>query len=111
MGEKINPIYTVDIPLVYPRFAPAFVGSVLSLKTNIQGNIYKRLNYLTSLYYFHLNSPEYNRFVETRFLIAYVKNNKLTLIGGTQIIYGQYPFGDQFNIIPYFDLIYSFGKK
>jgi hypothetical protein len=111
LGEKINPIYTVDIPLIYPRFAPAFIGPVVSLKSNIQGKLYRRFQYQTSLDFFHINGKESQTFIENKMLFGYAKNDKIKFLGGVILSHGQYPFGNQSNIIPYFNVIFTFGKK
>jgi hypothetical protein len=110
-GQKISSVYTVDLPIIYPRFAPAFIEPVISFKTNFQGKIYWRFQYLTSADYFYVNGPEFNNFIENKWLLAYAKTNKLKLLGGAIITYGQYPFGNQTNIIPYMNVVYTIGRK
>jgi hypothetical protein len=39
LGTKINRLYSIDMPIIYNRFAPAFENAMFSLKSNLQASI------------------------------------------------------------------------
>ena len=107
-GKKIDEIYSVDIPMVYPRFAPAFTGSVGSIKTNLQGKLYKRFQYMINLDYYKVINHRFSNFFEGNLMLVYTKSNKFKICAGPIFVFGEYPFGKQWNIIPLLNLYYTF---
>jgi hypothetical protein len=107
IGPKIDKTYSVDLPLVYQRFAPAFVGSNINIKNNIQGKLYKKLSYIAMLDFYFINDEKIKIFNETSAMLMLSKTNKFKALVGSKLIYGQYPFGNQFNLIPNFNLVYT----
>ena len=111
LGTKINRLYSIDMPIIYNRFAPAFENAVFSLKTNLQGKITKRFNYMATFDYYYINSNQFSNFIETSIIGVFAKSTRFKFCLGPKLVYGQYPFGNQINILPYFNIIFNGSIK
>lgn len=111
LGNKINKLYSIDLPIIYNRFAPAYENSVFSLKTNLQGKITKKFNYIATFDYYYINSNQSSNFIETSIIGVFSKSNRFKFCLGPKLVYGQYPFGNQVNILPYFNIIFNGSIK
>jgi len=109
-GKAIGNLYSVDIPIVYQRFAPAFTGPVIGFKTNAQGRLFRKFQYLVQANFFQLTGGVKSRFTEGSAMAVYTPGRKWGIAAGTKLTYGTYPFGRQFNSIPFIDIHCLFGK-
>ena len=90
---------------------PAFENAVFSLKSNLQGKITKRFNYMASFDYYYINSNQFSNFIETSIIGVFAKSTRFKFCLGPKLVYGQYPFGNQINILPYFNIIFNVSIK
>ena len=111
LGTKINRLYSIDMPIIYNRFAPAFENAVFSLKTNLQGKITNRFNYMATFDYYYINNNQFSNFIETSIIGVFAKSTRFKFCLGPKLVYGQYPFGNQINILPYFNIIFNGSIK
>lgn len=109
-GRKIGNLYTVDMPLVYQRFAPAFTGPVIAFKTNVQGRVFRKFQYLAHANLFQLTGNISSVFAEGGVMAVYAPGRKWKIAAGTILTYGKYPFGKQLNIIPNINVYCQLGR-
>lgn len=109
-GKAIGHLYTVDLPLVYQRFAPAFTGPVIGFKTSLQGKVFRKFQYLVHAKYFQLTGSAVSGLVEGGALAVYAPGRRWKFAAGGMMTYGKYPFGRQVHIIPDFNVYFQLGK-
>ncbi|MBU1221949.1 hypothetical protein KKF34_08455 [Myxococcota bacterium] len=102
---------TVDMPLVYSRTAHWYEDNWYArVGIDIQGSINEWITYLIDIDYFFLPSyPSYINIEHKGALRFLFKKGRYGIVAGYKMVFGTYPFGKQFHIIPFADFTFRFN--
>lgn len=102
---------TVDMPLVYTRSAHWYEDNWYArFGVDIQGSITDWITYLADIDYFFLPSnPSYINIEHKGALRFLFKKGRYGVVAGYKMVFGTYPFGKQFHIIPFADFTFRFN--
>ena len=107
-GCELDKRHLVDLPLVYPRMAIYHHG--IAANTGIDLDYYHSEKIYLKIDLDLLFLPEEDIFSEHKLLINYHFSTKYTLSVGYKLTYGNYPYGDQWDIFPLIDFIWQWEK-
>ena len=99
---------TIDLPLVYPRLQPFYEGFGLDYGVNVTANIVRNFYTDTQFELFHFPGSDENLAFEYSTLYSWRKSSGFQISGGFKAIYGKYPFGSQWRLLPMFDMKWRF---
>ncbi len=105
---------TIDMFLLYPRTAPFHGDFVYTLSLDIDGLIWNKLYYSIDLDYYNnlainiYNSEGIGSSYEHKFMLIWKNSKTFSIYAGYKLIYGNYPYGSQLNIVPLVDLAWGF---
>ncbi len=71
----------------------------------------KRFNYMATFNYYYINSNKFSNFIEISFIGIFSKSNRFKFCIGPKLVYDQYPFVNQINILPNFNVIFNGSIK
>lgn len=110
---EVDPASTIDMPVFYPRMAQYYEGSVFRIETNMTGKIIKKIFYEEYLRIFLVTRNQNNFFFENNGYINFLTGKCFNIKIGYNLSYGEYPFGNQWQLWPAFDFIFgnSFRKR
>jgi hypothetical protein len=99
-GGDLDPLSTIDIPLVYPRLAVYYNGWGLRLGSDYVAPIKGRWSGFVDGDVFLYPGSSSALFFETKVLLIWTKSSRLRLMVGYKLTYGKYPFGSHWQILP-----------
>jgi hypothetical protein len=105
---------TIDMFLLYPRTAPFHGDFVYILSLDIDGLIWYKLYYSIDIDYYNnlpvniYNSKGIGSTYEHKFMLIWKNSKAFSIYAGYKLIYGNYPYGNQLNIMPLADLAWGF---
>ena len=99
-GSDLEPLSTIDIPLVYPRLAVYYNGWGLRLGSDYVAPIKGRWSGFIDGDVFLYPGSSSALFFETKVLLIWTKSSRLRLMVGYKLTYGKYPFGSHWQILP-----------
>jgi hypothetical protein len=110
-GRKLDKQATIDLPVVYPRLAPLYSGAGLRLGSDIRGLVSGNWQYKFGILSFIIPGEKGNFFIENEGLILKTLNNRCAVSAGYKICYGEYPFGNQWHLLPVIDFVLRSKNK
>lgn len=99
-GKDLNPLSTIDIPVVYPRLAVYYNGWGMRFGADYSQSLKGRWSGFIDGDLFLYPGGSYALFYESKIMLIWTKSSRLRLIFGYKITYGEYPFGDHWQIVP-----------
>ncbi len=105
----LDPLATIDFPLIYPRTSHLFNTCTFRLGADIRGKIKRSWGYWFDVQFFVVPVHEHNFFMENTGTIMCNLGKNFRLKAGYKLCYGDYPFGKQWHLLPTLDLV--FGSK
>ena len=101
----LNPVSSIDLPLVYHRLGVYYNGWGVHSGVDIQKSLNSKLNVFFDLDLILL--PGYNGAysIENKILLSWNKSNKFKVTTGFKSVYGDFPYGKDFRILPYFPVL------
>ena len=99
-GKNLNPLSTIDIPLVYPRLAVYYNGWGLRFGADYSRSLVGRWSGFIDGDLFLYPGGSYALFYESKIMFIWTKSSRLRFMFGYKITYGEYPFGDHWQIVP-----------
>lgn len=106
----LDPRSTIDLPVIYPRLAVFYNQPEFEIGIDFRGKFIPRFGWLFNVQNFILCGTEENFFLENKGLLAYTsKKETLRIEAGYKLCFGRYPAGPQWNLMPFFDLIFGIG--
>lgn len=105
----LDPLATVDMPIIYPRNAHLFNTCTFRLGADIRGKIKRSWSYMFDFQFFVLPVKKHNFFMENTGVIMCNWGKNFRFKGGYKLCYGDYPFGKQWHLLPTLDIV--FGSK
>ena len=102
---------TIDLPLVYPRFAVYFNHPEFDLGVDFRGKFAPRFGWIFAVQNYILSGTVHNYFLENKGDLVYTsQKDHFRLQAGYRICYGEYPDGQRWHLLPDIDLIFGIGK-
>ena len=99
-GGDLDPASTIDVPLVYPRLAVYYNGWGLRLGADYMAPIKGRWSGFVDGDVFLYPGSASALFFETKALLVWTKSSRLRFMVGYKITYGEYPFGNHWQMLP-----------
>ena len=99
-GSDLNPLSTIDVPLVYPRLSVYYNGWGLRFGADYATSLTGRWSGFIDGDLFLYPGSSYGLFYESKILLIWTKNHRFRLMLGYKITYGEYPHGAHWQIIP-----------
>ncbi|MBI79438.1 MAG: hypothetical protein CMQ51_03345 [Gammaproteobacteria bacterium] len=103
----LNSLSTIDLPLVYHRLGVYYNGWGVHSGFDVQKYFYKKFNFIFDLDLVLLPGYEGVYSFENKFLLSWNKSDKFKIMTGYKLVLGEYPYGKDFRILPYFPIIES----
>ena len=107
-GCELDKRHLVDFPLAYPRMAIYHYGISANSGVDFDYNHSEKL--AIKMDFDILFLPEEDIFFEHKLLCNYQFSTKYTLSTGYKLTYGNYPYGEQWDIFPLIDLSWKWKK-
>jgi hypothetical protein len=99
----------IDYPLAYHRLAVYLHGYGMRFGLDFQGNISGKFYYVIDADYQFIPGVKFNKAFESKGMIHWRFSNFSALCAGYKLIYGEYPYGDEWNIfLPMIDYQFAF---
>ena len=105
----LSPLSTIDLPIFYPRLSHLFNKCTFKIGADIKGKIVRKWIYMADFQLYIIPIKENNFFMEHTGTIMCALGKNARLKGGYKICFGEYPFGNQWNLLPVIDIV--FGSK
>lgn len=99
-GEELDARTTIDIPLVYNRLATYYGKWQIRLGSDLDGRVTNRISYHLGATLFMTPGIDESIAFEQKTMLTWNKSERFKISTGLMVAYGQYPFGDQWNLIP-----------
>jgi hypothetical protein len=106
--QKLDERLSVDLPIIYPGMGAYFNGYKLNFGVDVRHHISD--NFSVLLEGDAVIIPTEDIFWESKLLSKYQLNDKWGILLGTKLTYGNYPFGKQTRLLPFFDVTYRWSK-
>jgi hypothetical protein len=107
----LDPWSTIDLPVIYPRFAVFYSQPEFDLGLDFRGQFIPRLGWLFNLQNFVVCGTEHNYFLENKGVLVYTSVKKTIRVeAGYKLCFGKYPAGPQWHLLPVIDLVFGIGK-
>ena len=111
---SIDPNSTIDLPVIYPTLAPFYNSPEIIMGLDFRGRFYKVLGWQINAECYFLTIKENNFFFQNKGVLTYhAKKNKLKIEAGYKLCYGEYPYGNAWDLLPVVDVALGIncGKK
>ena len=99
-GRDLNPLSSIDVPLVYPRLSVYYNGWGLRFGADYSRPLTGRWSGFVDGDLFLYPGNSYGLFYESKVLLIWTKSNRFRLMLGYKITYGEYPYGAHWQILP-----------
>ena len=103
-SDELDERTTIDLPLVFPRLGVFYNGYAVNFGLDVGGDLTSRFAYLTDVDIFLLPGADENFAFEHKSLIIWNKSKKFQMMLGYKLVFGEYPFGKQWHLLPLFDM-------
>lgn len=110
----IDPSSTIDLPVIYPMLAPFYNSPEFNPGFDFRGKFFSLLGWQFNAECFILTIKENNFFFQNKGVLVYdSKKQHLKIEAGYKLCYGEYPYGNQWHLLPVLDLAIGLkvGKK
>jgi len=104
LGE-LNPLSTIDLPLVYHRLGVFYNGWGMHSGFDIQTAISRRIEVLLDSDILFLPGLDGEYSLENKFLISWNKSNNFRIMMGYKVVLGEFPYGEDIRILPYLPVL------
>jgi hypothetical protein len=98
---------TIDLPLVYPRMAQFYEGTVIKTGISVKKALCKKWMFEEGINAFFITRSRNNFFAENNGNIMWVAGRSFRIRLGYNLSYGNYPFGKYWQLWPSFDLVFG----
>lgn len=111
-GDEIDERTTIDLPLIFPRFAVFYNRYLLRGGLGFQGSILNWLHYKLDGDVFIIPGADEDFTMEHQGFLILGKSTRFRFFIGYKLIYGEYPFGTQWHLLtPLFNFAWAFNLK
>lgn len=95
---------TIDLPIIYPRLQVFYHVYGIRSGFDLLGRLYRRWHFMADVDVFIYPGGDQEVTFEHQGLLLWNKSSRFQLCLGYKLIYGDYPFGIQWHLLPLFDL-------
>ncbi|MBL7075464.1 hypothetical protein ISS37_09535 [candidate division KSB1 bacterium] len=95
---------TIDLPIVFSRLGVYYNGYGVNAGADVLRDVTKRVDFLIDADVFLLPGLDEDFAFEHKGLIVWNKSLRFRLAFGYKLVFGEYPFGTQWHLLPLFDL-------
>lgn len=112
-SHRLDERTTIDLPIVYSRTGVFYHNYGLKLGGDLQGKVFGRWNFLADadLFYYPTAAADINFAFEHKGLLSWNKSRSFQLCLGYMLVYGEYPFGTQWHLLPLADLQWAWPRR
>ena len=109
---EIDSRTTIDLPIVFARTSLYYNDFGLNFGGDMQGPLFKKVDYLVDVdvFYYPTADADVNCTIEHKGLLTWKKSASFQLCLGYMLSYGEYPFGDQWHLLPLFDVQWGWKR-
>lgn len=100
---------TIDLPIVFPRTFVYQNGLSFNLGIDFDGHLYRSFNYAIDADFFILGDDVTSYAFEHKAMLTWIRSERFNILLGYKLIYGEYPYGTDVNILPLIDV--QFGRS
>lgn len=111
LKTKDSTLQIIEKPFLYQRSSIYHNKLMWYAGFDFDGNIYESINYSAGIDFLSVGFGIDDWAIEHQFKLIWNKNVKFAALIGYSLIYGSYPSGNSFSIIPVADLIWKINKK
>lgn len=104
LGE-LNPLSTIDLPLVYHRLGVFYNGWGVHSGFDIQTLVTKKIEVLFDSDILFLPGLDGEYSLENKLLISWNKSNNYRIMTGYKLVLGEFPYGEDIRVLPYFPVL------
>ena len=105
-SKKLDKRTTIDLPVVFPRLGVFYNGYGINFRLDFAGTLLPRLDLLTDLNVLLLPGMEEGFAFEHKNLLTWALSNRMDIQIGYKLIFGEYPFGVQWHLLPLLDILW-----
>ena len=105
-SKKLDKRTTIDLPVVFPRLGVFYNGYGVNFRFGFAGSLFPRLDLLTDLNVLLLPGREEGFAFEHKNLFTWALSNRTDIQIGYKLIFGEYPFGVQWHLLPLLDILW-----
>ena len=105
-SKKLDKRTTIDLPVVFPRLGVFYNGYGVNFGLGFTGTLLPRLGLLTDLNVLLLPGMEEGFAFEHKNLLTWALSGRTDIQVGYKLIYGEYPFGVQWHLLPLLDILW-----
>jgi hypothetical protein len=105
-SKKLDKRTTIDLPVVFPRLGVFYNGYGINFRLDFAGTLLPRLDLLTDLNVLLLPGMEEGFAFELKNLLTWALSNRMDIQIGYKLIFGEYPFGVQWHLLPLLDILW-----
>ena len=99
---------TIDLPVIYPRFATYYHIPVINPGIDFRGKLFSSIGGQIAAECFIVPAADENFFFENKGLLTWTLKTSWQFLAGYRLCYGTYPFGSQWHLLPAFEVIAGF---
>lgn len=107
---KLDSRTTIDLPIVFPRLGVYYNGYAVNLGADLLQQLTKKLQFLSDVDLILLPGADEDFTFEHKGLFIWNKHSDFRILVGYKLVYGEYPFGTQWHLLPLFDLEWGRSK-
>lgn len=107
---KLDSRTTIDLPIVFPRLGVYYNGYAVNLGADLLQQLTKKLQFLSDVDVILLPGADEDFTFEHKGLFIWNKHSDFRILVGYKLVYGEYPFGIQWHLLPLFDLEWGRSK-
>lgn len=99
---------TIDLPVIYPRFASFYHMPVINPGVDYRGKLFSSIGGQIAAECFIIPTDNENFFFENKGLLTWTLKTNWQFLAGYRLSYGTYPFGNQWHLLPAIEVIAGF---
>jgi hypothetical protein len=101
----------IELPVVFPRMLRYLHGYQIVGGASLLTGIGNTLDFRLDADFFVIPGANQSLAWEHKGMVRWRLGNRMRLLGGYELTYGEYPFGKQWHLIPLFDLQWTGQRK
>ena len=105
-SKKLDKRTTIDLPVVFPRLGVFYNRYGVNFRLGFAGSLLPKLDLLTDLNVLFLPGMEEGFAFEHKNLLTWTLSNRTDIQIGYKLIFGEYPFGIQWHLLPLLDFLW-----
>ena len=105
-SEELDERTTIDLPVVFQRLGVFYNGYGANFGLDFTGTLSPKLSILTDFDVLLLPVFKETFAFEHKFLLTWALSDRTNIQVGYKLVYGEYPFGAQWHLLPLLDILW-----